>query len=480
MKNRILINCFSSFVFFAAFSLFIFHVEATEPLRLQSFIQQVTEANPNLQAAKLRAEAFQFRIKPAGSLEDPVFAVGPDDIPFRDGMGSVIRYQINQTLPFPTKPLLRSKIARSRSQSAEADTETTRRQLVVFSTQIFYKAYLNQESLRFNADAQKLVGALIETGKSRYITGGSTHHEWLLARAELGVLKTEQLKLLREKIGLQALLNELRNQDPATPLGTLIADFSSQKTLEAPDPAILLENQPERKSLQHQTEAARRERDLAKAGYFPDFMAQGMITQRRGMEEPSGWGFMVGVNLPVFAYRKQANLVKAAEKEREVTLSEQQSLENRLKTEITEAKQQFFTARDLIRLYQGSVIPETELALKSSLSAYITGNASLSSVLNLSRIRLTQRLELLSAKIDLELAHLRMRELLSSPPLQRFAPSSPTLFFAEPMGSMGGKNMPMGNSGAGMGKGMSGPAGRPQKMGQEGKGDEGGGMGGMK
>lgn len=455
---------------------------AAEQLELENFINEVVQTNPSLQASQFRAEAFKYRVKPAGSLDDPFFGVGPDDLAFNGEGGSVIRYQVNQILPYPAKPITRGKIADARAQAADSDVETTRRQLVLFATQAFYKAYLNQEAIRLNRETQKLITALIDTAKSRYETGEGAHHEWLLAKAELGVFETEQLKLLREQKALHALLNELRNQDPSTSVGSLKPGFSKPNSAKLPDETASLINQPERKALGQLADAAQLEKKLAKMGYIPDFMIQPMFAQRQGMDEPSSWGLMLGMNLPVFGYRKQANLIKAAEKERMVALSSQKSIENKLKTEIVEARQQYQTAQDIVKLYGGTVIPQTRLALQSAQANYATGTVAAGSVLNLARIRLTQELELLLAKVDLEVAQLRIKELLSSPPIERFAPSTPTLFFTEPMGKMGGGGrMPMpSSSGAGMGRGMSGPAGQPQRMEKEGQGqDAGGGMGGM-
>ena len=163
-----------------------------------------------------------------------------------------------------------------------------------------------------------------------------------------------------------------------------------------------------------------------------------------------------------------------------VALAEKRAIENRLRTELKEAELAFRTARDIVWLYQSSVIPETKLALGSVQDAYTAGTAPLTSVLNLAMIRLAQELELLAARVDVELAQLRRRELLSQPPLKRFAPAAPTVFATESMGggAMSGRaGMSGGGSATGMGQGgMSGPAARPKDMGSE---PSSGGMGKM-
>ena len=54
--------------------------------------------------------------------------------------------------------------------------------------------------------------------------------------------------------------------------------------------------------------------------------------------------------------------------------------------------------------------------------------------LSVLKIHKTQQLEIVAARIDVELAKTRLRELLSSPPLMQLAPSRPTVFGGEEMG----------------------------------------------
>jgi len=437
-------------------------------LTLEEFVAQVLRQNPTLEAAQARAAALGYRVDPASTLDDPFFAAGPDDVVI-NGSGHMLRYQLNQTLPFPGKLEARGGLARARASAAEYDAETTRRQLVVFATQAYYSAYFNQRAIELNTETRNLLLPQVETSRARYMTSGSSHHEWLLGKAQLGILNTDRLRLKRDGVTLNAVLNELRTLEPKVPLGTLRVQFSD---VEAPEPPASIEQQPEVLALGQLAAASDEEAKLARLAYFPDFMVQGMYSDRDGMNERSTWGIMVGINLPIFSYRKQANLVRAAERDRVVALAERSAIQNRLRAELKEAEQEFQTAKDIVRLYETSVIPETKLALASVRESYTAGTAPLTGVLNLAMIRLTQELELLGARIDVELALLRRRELLSSPPIKRFAPEVPTIFSTEsmggPIGSMSGTMRGSGGSATGMGQGgMSGPAARPNDMGVE-------------
>ncbi len=439
-----------------------------EDLSVEDFVAQVVQSNPTLGAAQARAMALGFRVAPARTLDDPFFAMGPDDVVMNGG-GRMLRYQINQTLPLPAKLESRGRRAHAQASAAAQDAETTRRQLVVFATQAFFSAYFNQQAIELNTQTRDLLLPQIEASRSRYMTGRSGHHEWLLAKTQLGILETDRLRLRRDASALDAVLNELRSREPDSPVGALVARFEPNEALAAP---ASIAAQPEALALAELADVAQEEANLARLAYYPDLMVQGMVSDRDAMNERSTWGVMVGINLPIFSYRKQANLVRAAEQERSVALAEKRAIENRLRAELKEAEVAHRSAQDIVRLYESTVIPETKLALASVQEAYTAGMAPLTSLLNLAMIRLAQDLELLAARIDVELAQLRRRELLSQPPLKRFAPSAPMVFATESMGgaaTMSGRaGMSGGGSAAGMGQGgMAGPAARPKDMGSE-------------
>lgn len=457
-------------------------VASASSLTLQDFLSQVENANPGLHSARSRAEALTHRIEPAGTWEDPFFAVGLDEIPTKgEDMSSVRRYQISQTIPFPGKLGAKQQAAENRAVAAKNDSETVKRELIALATQAFYRAHYNQKAILLNDGIRKLVQDTINSTKARYKVGDAGHHDWLLSKVELSVLEVEGLRLNRERKTLVAVLNELRDSPPNSPIDELKADFSKSSDDPEIDPNSLLKSQPELSSYDAFIKAAEQDRRTARLSYFPDFVLQGMYMEPRGMPSEGSmmqpnWGFMVGVNLPIFFFRKQSEISSAANKDIEVAVLEKRSIENRLNTEILDAKEQLKTAKDTVDLYKKSVIPNTNLAAANARSGYSARRLPLTQLLETLKVQRTQELELLAAQIDVELARTRLKELLSAPPLLRLSPARPSLFG---QGSMGGGGMPSGMSETvNMGKGMSGPT-RKQSTGADQGGTGGGKMEGM-
>lgn len=453
-------------------------VSSAESLTLAEFLSQVRKANPTLGAVRARAEALSHRVGPVSTLDDPFVAVGVDEIPFGGGEGSVIRYQLSQTIPFPGKLGARGDAAQSRADAAAADSETVGRSLTVIATQAYYRTYFNHKALTLNEESRRYIQETIESTKARYKTGDASHHEWLLGKVELGVLEAEKLRLGREQKALHALLNELRNQLPDAAITLTEVRFDSAGDVES-DARKLLPRQPELRASEKSSESAQADERAAKLSYAPDFVVQGMAMQPRSMDmgQPSNWGFMVGINLPIFFWRKQSEQVSAAVADREAAVAEKRSLENRLNTEIVDAREQLKTARDVVALYKKDVIPMTEIATRNARSGYAARRLPLTQLLETLRVERVQSLELTAAQIDVELAKTRLENLLSSPPLMRLAPARPTVFGGGVgMGQMGMQGMSPGTSGTvNMGSGMSGPTRKQTKPNEP----SASGMGGM-
>lgn len=450
---------------------------AANPLTLEQYLSEVKSNYPSLASARARAGAMEERVSPAGAWDDPFFAMGIDQIPTK-GMdtSSVWRYQLSQTIPFPGKRGASGESAEARAVAARADTEALDRELTLIAMQLFYRAFYIDSAIEANGRTRKFLQGALDSSRARYRTGGSSHHEWLLAKAELAVLDVEKLRLQREKKSLLARMNEMRNRSPDTPFGNLKVQLSGIARKVSPK----LENQPELKSFDAALSGANAEARAAKLAYAPDFMVQGMLMKPRGMPAegsmtsamPPSWGFMVGINVPLFFPWKQADLVSAANLEREAAVQERRSIENRLNSEIVDAQEQLSTAQNIVELYKDSVIPTTRIAAGNARSSYASKRLPLSQLLDVLRAESSQELELLAAKVDVELAMARLENLLSSPPMARFAPSRPTLF-----GGMAGgmTEMPEASS---MGRGTVVPKKNVPGGGGRGSGSS-GGMEGM-
>lgn len=418
-------------------------------MSLNEYLVEVNKENTSIEASKLRTLSLKHKIKPSSTLDDPFIAAGLDEIPFAGGKAKIRRYQISQSIPFPGKLGARAEIAETKAESSEFESLTVARQIQVLAIQIFLRASYNNQEIELNQKIQKIIEETTASAKARYRTGDATHHEWLLAKLEMSVLNVELLRLKRTQKTLTALLNELRNKAADTQIKIDYQGLLSTAD-ESREIQVNLDSQPELLGWLAQKKASEAELKLAKLSYTPDFVIQGMAMEPTmkdaEMSEPANWGVMVGVTIPLYFWRKQSELVAAAENDRLASIAEYQSLQNRLNTEILDAKLQLQTSLDVVKLYKNDVIPITEIAVKNARISYASKTLPMRQLLDTLRSQRTQELELLAAQMDVVVAKTRMTELLSNSPATRFAPTRPTLFGGGGMESSGPVNMGSGFS----------------------------------
>jgi outer membrane protein TolC len=372
----------------------------------------------------------------------------------------VLRYQVNQSFPLPPERRARRDAAAEGVGVGVAQEEVIRRSLRVAAVQLFLRARYLEAALETNAALDEALADAIASAQARYATGGSAHHDVLLAMAERAVLRRDALVLERELDVLHAQMNELRGVPADAEVARLVDDPIARPARPLSFGAALAD-QPELRGATAAVEAADARVELARTDGHPKLSVQLMAMQSLTPSMPSSVGAMVGVTVPIYWRRKQGPVIDAARAERRAADHEREALRRRLEAEWVAAERAHATSRDTVRLYEGEVLPATRAALDSAKIAYTTGEVRFSELLGVLRASLAVELEYVAAQTDVRLAQLRVDELLATPTVVRIAPSMPTLFGAD-MGAATGSGM-AGDAMAptrpiGIGSGMQPPA----------------------
>jgi len=119
--------------------------------------------------------------------------------------------------------------------------------------------------------------------------------------------------------------------------------------------------------------------DLAKREVRPDFSVGYTYMQRDRL--PDMYGITLSTSLPIFRHRKQDMAIAEAaanlESSRQREANELTMLRYRIKQEFLELQ----AAEKLLKLYSQGIVPQSSLALESSLSSYETGSVDFLNVL---------------------------------------------------------------------------------------------------
>jgi outer membrane protein, heavy metal efflux system len=364
------------------------------PLQLDALVRELRTSNPELQAARKRYEAVLTRAPQESALPDPRLTAGwvSSGWPYPgSGLGteptSNIGVQFAQEIPFPGKRALKGGIAEKEAQSEAQAYRATELRLIALLKQRFYELRFTCEAADLLRRNQQLLQQLAKVAEARYTTGKSTQQDIIKAGVEVAILDNRLIVLEQKKLTLGAEMNALLNRAPEADLarpepGSSTPDLEAFESLRA----RALESSPLLRGQRAVIDGRQLNVQSAQKAYYPDFdVMSGYYNM--GSLKPM-WEFKVQLNIPLyFAHKQRYGLEEAgaglAEAQRTYR-NEQQMLLFRLRDRYLAAE----AARKLADLYSRQVVPQSELALQSSLAGYETGSVDFLTVLaNFTTIR---------------------------------------------------------------------------------------------
>ncbi len=355
-----------------------------ETVSLGELVREAVAKNPAIQSAERKAEALGRRVPQVKTLPDPVVSVGwaGNPAPFSVQNGDPSSYRgLSAMQAIPLGKLgLRGKVAAREGEAASWESEIIRRRVVAQVKTAYYEYFYLHTALGITRKNHALLEKLARIAEVRYQVGKGIQADVLRAHVELSRLRQRMTVLEQQQSTARARLNTLLFRDPEAALGppAAVEAASLSQTLEQ-----LYElagaNDAE---LQRQQKLVEREQvtvALARKDYVPDLSVGWMYQQRPGMPDMNGATF--SLNIPIFFKTKQRERVKEARLELKST---ERALDDRKTTLAFEVKEQYLTARaaeELMRLYSQGVVPQSSLALESSMASYETGTADFLTVI---------------------------------------------------------------------------------------------------
>jgi outer membrane protein TolC len=249
-----------------------------------------------------------------------------------------------------------------------------RRRIVADVKAAFYDYWYFDKAIRTTQQNRDLLTKLSQIAEARYRVGKGMQADVLRSQVEISMLLQKLTTLEQQRATAQARLNALMGRDTDTPLPPA-ADISGPSSLSySLDELYKLarENDPEYQRMQKMIERNQLAVNLAQKDYLPDLTVGYMYQQRPAMSDMHGLTFTV--NIPVFYKTKQREEVRQATEEE---LSSTKARDNRQNELYFDLKQNYLAAKaseTLLKLYSQGVVPQSSLALESSMSSYQVGN----------------------------------------------------------------------------------------------------------
>src|SRR5438128_5729742 len=249
---------------------------------LQSLVAEALDRNPTVAQRQAALRAATLRIRPAGSLPDPMLTVGVMDLvlphfEFNQSDFTEADIELSQEIPWPGSLGARSGVVRAAAGGARAEEGSVRREVTTAMAVAYYRlgyAVTALETLRHQRD---LLDAAVQLSTTRYATGAAPQSDPLQAKLARDRLQSEAFALESERVAALAAVNALRNLAPGDSVPVTSIDPAALRAGAAPPPpsdslvALALASHPRLAARRAAVDAATRTIPVERLGARPDF-----------------------------------------------------------------------------------------------------------------------------------------------------------------------------------------------------------------
>src|SRR5437764_3658822 len=186
---------------------------------LESLVAEALARNPTVAQRQAAVRAATLRIRPAGSLPDPMLTVGVMDLvlpqfEFNQSDFTEADVELSQEIPWPGTLSARSGVMRAAAAGARADEGTARRDLTTTMAVAYYRLGYAVTALETLRHQRGLLDAAVQLSTTRSATGAAPQSDPLQAKLTRDRLRSEAFALESERIAALAAVQGLRNRAP--------------------------------------------------------------------------------------------------------------------------------------------------------------------------------------------------------------------------------------------------------------------------
>lgn len=380
---------------------------------LTRYVNRALERNPGIREAEARYRAALQQVPQVTALPDPMVGVTQSIRSPETRVGPQAEaFSVSQAFPWFGTLGLRGTVARAAADASREAIAVRQWDVVRQVKQTFYNLAYTDAALRVIQEEQALLGQYEQLAESRYASGQSPQEAVLKLQAEITKVLSRRQDLQGQRAALAARLNTLMNDPPASPVPAIAALVVPAVT---PDRAALTAlgdaHRPElaaSRAMQHRAESAI---TLARTAFRPNFTLSvgfaNILTRgdAGGLANPppdngkNPLSISFGVTVPIHRGKYRAGVAQAAE----ILSAERDgfaSARNAMTDAIAEQIARLETLGEQLDLFQRVLIPQSQEALRSSESAYSTGQAGVLDLLDSERVLLDVRLVIARQRAD--------------------------------------------------------------------------------
>jgi len=366
--------------------------------RLREYIILALARNPDILRAEELAHARAARIPQVTALPDPMLTTKTLPEPVRTAEGdNYFTLGVSQKFLVPEKLDRAGRVALEETRMAIAEWQKVRLRVIADVKRAYFRIYIIDRSVDIIGENQGLLRGLIDTARAEVAAGKRTQDDVLRAQVELSSLDARLIELRQRRTAAEAMLNNLLNRKPTTPIASpepfdirgidaTLTDMFAKAT----------EVNPELRRLQKQMDRDREAVALAKLAYWPDFTLgfEWMSMEPRDAFEPprnpetgqrprvsqmsengsDNWAIVFGFNIPLW-HDKIEGGIREARRKLLASMHEYTSAKNLVCFRVEDALANVEAQRELAELFDSTIIPQSRQAYEIARASYKVGKS---------------------------------------------------------------------------------------------------------
>lgn len=402
---------------------------STAPLSLEQLEAAALQRNPQIRVASQKVRLAEAGVKGAGALDDPSLMYRGWGVPLAEPWNlnrAQHMFMVSQVLPGRGKRGLRSEVASQEVETAEAELETVKQQILSQVRVAYYELLRTRDELRLHDLHTSVAQQALQSAKIKYAVGKVPQQDVLKAQVAATRLM-EHLVMFQERAGLaRAELNSLMGLSPDAPL-----EVSGEYRLPQEIPSLsdlektALTQMPELKAIQSEAEREGLNLKLAQKAYTPDFtVAGGYMLMGSGERDRNRYMAEFSINLPWLNTRKNDSAIAQAEAKQTLRRDELEARQSLVLNRIQQALVRVKASKRLAELYRDTLRPQAESTFRSASAAYQSDRTDFLNLLEAENAWLDIDLAYYNALADFDQRFVEL-ELAVGAPLARGAAPAP-------------------------------------------------------
>ncbi|HSR49403.1 MAG TPA: TolC family protein [Acidobacteriota bacterium] len=392
--------------------------------QVELYVREALRRNPALAQALAGYRAALQKVPQVTALPDPMVTFSQFVRSVETRVGPQLNsLALSQKFPWFGKLSAKGQVAFKEAAAMHQVYLARQREIISQVKAAYYDLAYVDRAQSINRQEQALLEQYEALAQARYASGQGLQQAVIKIQAEITKLVNQLLILQRQRTSLASRLNTLLDRQPENPVPPTLWTSVPEVSLDLDELYEMgRRHRQELKAAMARVEAGEKKIELAGKSFWPDITLRAGFTNLGERSDPAAlvmppldngkdaYSFSIGLNLPIHRKKYRAEVIEATEgliARRKEYLNLQNEVEFGIRDQVIRVE----TLQSQIDLFERILVPQAEEALRSTESAYQTGEAAALDLLDSERVLLEVRLiearyqaDLLRALSDLERA----------------------------------------------------------------------------